>query len=107
MELAIYRQGFASLDGSSPWCAGRVDHVIGMLFIPHMQDLVGGLADIGAVVDLASEGAGHVERARNALVHTDAHGQVALCVRQKIIRAVITALRRTLQKTSKCFLENL
>ena len=36
--------------------------------------------NVGAIVDLAGEGARGIERCRNTLVHADADAQVALCV---------------------------
>ena len=38
------------------WGSDRKDdHVCGMVLVPHLHDLTGGLADVGTVVQLASE----------------------------------------------------
>lgn len=67
------------------WGDGAALHqVLGVVFVPQGDDLFGCLADVGAVVDLAGEGVGDVERCNNALVHAHADTQVVLCVNGKV-----------------------
>jgi len=40
------------------WFEGKDYHILGMILVPQGHDLIGGFADVGAVVHLAGEGAG-------------------------------------------------
>ena len=51
-----------------------------MLFIPQVGDLLAGLADVGAVGDLARKGVLCIERREDALVHAHAYADIAIQV---------------------------
>jgi hypothetical protein len=46
----------------------RPDRIVGVCFIPQVSDLLAGLADVGAVGDLACKAVRGVERREDALV---------------------------------------
>ena len=58
----------------------QCDRVAGVRFVPEGGNFLSGLADVLAVPDVAGEGAGGIQRRKDALVHPHADAELAFQV---------------------------